>query len=133
MWNPETLSKALCLTEGRTADVVNERAITFSTSESSVPFVVVFNGAYISVEAKLFDEKEIEESLSTPLSKINELLLKTQDYLDLSYFTIREIDGVKTYFILGKLSSLSSLDVIEIEISELIQSLEAVLELTLKL
>lgn len=126
-WTTQSLAEALEKTGDYKAVVTDETALSVFSKEQEMPLVVVIKGDFMSVEAKMFDEKEIVNS-----ANINELLLKATDFLQLSAFTIREVEGTKTYFIVGQLSSSTIIENVKLEIETMFDNLMDAVDLVLK-
>lgn len=126
-WTTQSLTEALEKTGNYKAVVTDETALSVFSKEQEMPLVVVIKGDFMSVEAKMFDEKEIVNS-----ANINELLLKATDFLQLSAFTIREVEGTKTYFIVGQLSSSTIIENVKLEIETMFDNLMDAVDLVLK-
>ncbi|ELP5902585.1 DUF2170 family protein [Vibrio vulnificus] len=126
-WTTQSLAEALEKTGNYNAVVTDETALSVFSKEQEMPLVVVIKGDYMSVEAKMFDETEIVNS-----ANINELLLKATDFLQLSAFTIREVEGIKTYFIVGQLSSSTIIENVKLEIETMFDNLMDAADLVLK-
>lgn len=126
-WTTQSLAEALEKTGNYNAVVTDETALSVFSKEQEMPLVVVIKGDFMSVEAKMFDETEIVNS-----ANINELLLKATDFLQLSAFTIREVEGTKTYFIVGQLSSSTIIENVKLEIETMFDNLMGAADLVLK-
>ncbi|MCY9861367.1 DUF2170 family protein [Vibrio coralliirubri] len=127
IWTADSLAKAIEGFGAFTTTVVTDTSISVVAKDQDVPFVVAIKGNYMSVEAKLFDDSE----LSNP-AHIQELLLKATDLLELSSFTVREVDGAKVYFILGKLSASTSVENVKLEIETIAEELSEVIAMVIK-
>lgn len=127
VWTAKSLAEALQSLESFSTTVVTETSISVISKEQSVPFVVSIKGDYMSVEAKMFANSELNNS-----TLINELLLKATDLLELASFTVREVEGEKVYFILGKLSASTVIENVKLEIETIAQELNEVLAMVLK-
>lgn len=126
-WTTQSLAEALEKTGNYNAVVTDETALSVFSKEQEMPLVVVIKGDFMSVEAKMFDETEIVNP-----ANINELLLKATDFLQLSAFTIREVEGMKTYFIVGQLSSSTIIENVKLEIETMFDNLMDAADLVLK-
>lgn len=125
-WDSITLSESLSATGVYQATPITDTSLIVCSKSLNAPLVISIKGDYMNVEAKLFDETEIDD-----LDKINESLLMATDLLHLSSFTIRICEGKKVYFILGEMSSQSSIKDVELEINTLNQNMTEVINMVL--
>lgn len=126
-WTTQSLAEALVKTGCYKAVVTDETALSVFSKEQEMPLVVAIKGNYMSVEARMFNEKEIVNP-----ANINELLLKATDFLQLSAFTIRKVEGINTYFIVGQLSSSTIIENVKLEIETMFSNLMDAVDLVLK-
>ena len=117
LWTAQSLSAALNAEKFET-NVITDNALAVKLKEfSDLNVAIVINGQFMKAEAILVAEKDVVEP-----QKLDRLLMKATDFLNLSSFTVRDIDGESVYAILGESSASSKIENVELELNTIAEN-----------